>query len=310
VTLVVGLPRDERAKTALHLGGLLARSLDQDVVVCTVVPPPWPPGLGRIDAEYQEFLDRDADQALERARELVPAGITADYLVARARSTSAGLVEVAEQRDASLIVLGSSDAGVLGRVAFGSVAERLLHTSHVPVALAPRGFRCRPDSTLSRITAAFGAAEGDDELVVAAAGVAARIGAQLRVASFAVRPRTPLTAGIGSRAEDAVLVEWAEEVERAQRVVLDKVAALPVAPEVTEQVIGHGTEWSAALADLHWGDGDLLAVGSSAVGPVARVFIGSRSSKIVRHSPVPVVIVPRGVAQIFADRAEYPGGPT
>ena len=306
MTLVVGLPRDERATTALHLGGLLARSLGEDVVVCTVVPPPWPPGLGRVDAEYQEFLDRDAEQALERARGLMPDGVLADYVVVQARSASVGLVEVAEQRGASLIALGSSDAGVLGRVAFGSVAERLLHTSPVPVALAPRGFRCRPDHKLTRITAAFGATADDADLVLAAAGVAARVGAQLRVASFAVRPRTPLTAGVGSRAEDAVLREWAGDVERAQREVLENVAALPLAPTVTDPVIGHGAEWAIALADLDWSDGDLLAVGSSSAGPLARVFIGSRSSKIVRHSPVPVLVVPRGVAQLLADRAEHP----
>ena len=37
--------------------------------------------------------------------------------------------------------------------------------------------------------------------MIAAAGVAARVGASLRVASFAVRPRPPYTAGVGPRAE-------------------------------------------------------------------------------------------------------------
>jgi nucleotide-binding universal stress UspA family protein len=306
VTVVVGLPRDERAKTALHVGGVLARSLGDQVVVCTVLPPPWPPGLGRVDAEYQEFLERDAEAALERARELLPAGVTADYVVARARTVSAGLMEVAEQRGAWTIALGSSDAGVLGRVAFGSVADRLLHTSPVAVALAPRGFRCRPDARIDQVTAAFGGVEGDADLVLTAAGIAARARATLRVASFAVRQRTPLTAGIGSRAEDAVLAEWAEGVARAQRTALDRVAELPEPPELADPAVGRGTEWGEALADLAWGTNHLLVVGSSPSGPLARVFIGSRSSKIVRHSPVPVMVVPRGAAQTLADRAEHP----
>jgi nucleotide-binding universal stress UspA family protein len=37
-------------------------------------------------------------------------------------------------------------------------------------------------------------------------------------------------------------------------------------------------------------------VGSSMTGPAARVFLGSRASKILRHSPVPVVLVPRSTA--------------
>ncbi|MHA6624866.1 universal stress protein [Pseudonocardia sichuanensis] len=303
MTILVGLPRDERAAAVVGLGVVLARSLDQPLVVCTVVPPPWPPGVGRVDAEYQAHLDRAAHEAVERAEALVPADRTAEFVVARARSTSAGLLDVAEEHAARLLVLGSSTAGVLGRVAFGSVAERLLHSSPVPVVLGPRGFRCRPGATVRRVTAAFGATEGADELVLAVAGVAARAQAALRIASFAVRPRTPLTAGIGSRAEDAVAQGWAADAARAQRAVLEQVERLPRRPSEVEAAVGHGPDWAAALEDVGWDDGDLLAVGSSTAGPLERVFLGSRSSRIVRHSPVPVVVVPRGAAQALAERA-------
>jgi nucleotide-binding universal stress UspA family protein len=293
MTIVIGLPRDERVAAAVNLGGMLARSFDEDVVVCTVVPPPWPPGMGKVDAEYQQFLDADAAEALEDARDLMPDDVRAEYVVAAARSTSAGLLEVAGRHGAGLLALGSSTAGALGRVAFGSVAERLLHISPLPVALAPRGFRCRPGHRVGRVTAAYGASEGSDELVVTAAEVASRVGASLRVASFAVRSRTPLTAGIGSRAEDSVLQVWSAEVAAAQQKVLDDVAQMPHPPHA-EAVIGHGRDWTTALEDIGWDDGDLLTVGSSTTAPVARVFIGSRSSKIVRHSPVPVMVIPRG----------------
>jgi hypothetical protein len=36
------------------------------------------------------------------------------------------------------------------------------------------------------------------------------------------------------------------------------------------------------------------------------VFLGSRASKIVRHSPVPAVVVPRGVAVELAEEAAAP----
>lgn len=293
MTILVGLPRDDRLTAAVQLGAMLARSSGEDLAVCTVVPPPWPAGMGRVDAEYQEFLDRSAAEALEDARVRMPPDVRAGYEAVPARSTSVGLLEAAARHGASLIALGSSTASVLGRVAFGSVADRLLHSSPVPVALAPRGYRCRSDHHVTRVTAAFGASEGADELVVAVAGMAARVGAALRVASFAVRPRTPLTAGIGSRAEESVLQVWAADVERAQQAVLDRVAALPDPPPV-EAVIGHGLDWAEALEDIGWADGDVLAVGSSTAGPLERVFIGTRSSRIVRHSPVPVVVVPRG----------------
>ena len=43
--------------------------------------------------------------------------------------------------------------------------------------------------------------------------------------------------------------------------------------------------------------------GLSSVGPIARVFLGSRATKIIQHSPVPVVLVPRGRAAELADEA-------
>jgi nucleotide-binding universal stress UspA family protein len=47
-----------------------------------------------------------------------------------------------------------------------------------------------------------------------------------------------------------------------------------------------------ALDALPWEEGEMLVVGSSRLGPVALVFLGSNSTKIVRSSPVPVVVIP------------------
>ena len=41
-------------------------------------------------------------------------------------------------------------------------------------------------------------------------------------------------------------------------------------------------------------------IGSSDAGPVARVFLGSRAAKIIRHSPVPVLTFPREAAKALS----------
>jgi nucleotide-binding universal stress UspA family protein len=180
-------------------------------------------------------------------------------------------------------------------VSLGSVAERLLHASPAAVALAPRGYRPAAGAVVRRVTAAFAGDPASADLVLAAAGIAARVGAVLRVASFAVRPAPPRTVALGPHAEDPVVDEWVTHVEKAQREVLDRVAALPVAPEAGGGVVGRGHGWADALADIDWAEDDVLVVGSSTSGPLERVFLGSRSSKIVRNAPVPVVAVPRAV---------------
>ena len=96
---------------------------------------------------------------------------------------------------------------------------------------------------------------------------------------------------------------WTREIQAAGQAALDTVRTLPSVPSGLESVVGHGESWAEAVEDVEWDDGDVLVVGSSALGPVARVFLGSRASKIVRHSPVPVVVVPRGAAAELADEA-------
>jgi nucleotide-binding universal stress UspA family protein len=263
MTLVVGLAPDGRGRAVLNLAGMLARSAEDDLVVCTVVTAPWPPGPAEVDSEYRRFLDGMARAALERARERLPGDVAADSVVHHARSAPAGLLEVAELREAAMIVVGTS-----GHPAIGTVTARLLHGSPVPVALAPHGFRSRPPDRVERVTAAFGGAEG---LVGAAAAVAARLQASLRIASFAVQVHATFSAG------------------RSERSIQEIETAAGNAPAV----VGHGASWEEAIDDVEWRDGDVLVVGSSSAAPAARVFLGSRASRIIRHSPVPVVVVPR-----------------
>jgi nucleotide-binding universal stress UspA family protein len=302
MTMVVGFAPDGRGHAVLHLAALLARSGREDLVVCAVVPAPWPPSPAKVDAEYQAYLQGSAENALSRARARLPSDLPASFEVLHTRSAPGGLLDVAERESASLIVVGSAADGGSGMVSLGSVSARLLHSSHVPIALAPRGFRIPPDARVARVTAAYSGA--DEDLVVAAAGVAARVGASLRIASFAVRPRPPYTAGVGREADDAMTSQWVEDISARGRAALDDVADLPFSPRECEATIGHGEDWGEALEDVEWRDGDVLVVGSSSIGPLARVFLGSRATKIVRHSPVPVVVVPRGRAAELASAAE------
>jgi nucleotide-binding universal stress UspA family protein len=282
MTMLVGYAPDGRRRAVLYVAGMLARSAGDDLVLCAIVPAAWPPSPARVDAEYREHLDREARDVLERARERIGDDVEVTTLVHHARSVPAGLLEVAEQREATMLVTG----------AFGSTVNRLLHSSHVPVAVAPRGYRAPAGARVRRVTAGFGGS--GDELVIAAGAVAARVGATLRIASFAVRPRAPYTVAVGREADDSAVSEWVDDIRAAQQSALERVREQAAVPTDCEAVVGRGEDWEDALEDVEWEEGDVLVVGSSSIGPLARVFLGSRSEKIVQHSPVPVVVVPRG----------------
>jgi nucleotide-binding universal stress UspA family protein len=278
MSIVVGVDPDGRGRAVLDLAAMLARSSGDDLLLCTVLAEAWPPGPARVDAEYRARLDHLADAALARAAGRVPRDVTVERVIHHARSAPSGLLEVAEERGASMLVVG----------ALGSVGSRLMHSSPLPVALAPRGWRAPAAARVARITAAY--AGGPDDLVVAARGVAERVGAELRVVSFAVHPHPPYTAGVGHVADDAMVAEWSAAIQAA-------------VPDGVETVVGHGESWEEALEDVDWEPAEVLVVGSSSSGPLARVFLGSRSSRIVQHSPVPVVVVPRPVAVELAAEA-------
>ena len=300
MTILVGYPPNRRGKAVLGLAAMLARSSGENLVVCTVVPAPWLPGLIREDTAYQGYIDDIAESALARARAVLPPDVPAEFTRVRARSAPSGLLVAAEQHQATLIAVGSSAAGLFGHITLSSIADRLLHSSPVPVALATRGFRTGGVDKVARLTVAYTGTEQSEQLVRAARAMARRLGAAIRLAAFAVQAAPPETARFSSEAE-GVLTEWTANIQAAAKRVLeedpDPGEAVPAGAQF---VIGHGPDWEYALEDVEWRDGDVLVIGSSDAGPVARVFLGSRAAKIVRHSPVPVLTFPRHAAEVLS----------
>ena len=145
MTIVVGYPPDGSGSAELDLAAMLSRTNGEDIVVCTVVPAPWYPGIGRIDAEYQAELSEIATNAIAEAQGEMAGDVTVTYEAHQARSVPRGLLEVAEKHAATLIVVGSTSAGPYGHVTLGSTTDRLLHSSHIPVVLATRGFHSASD---------------------------------------------------------------------------------------------------------------------------------------------------------------------
>lgn len=285
MTTVVGLTPGERGDAAVHLGAMTARSLGGDLSVVVVVPAPWPPNPYRSDLEYLQVQEKLARGALERVDELAGPDLSVRCRLHRARSVSSGLLEVVAEESAAQLVLGSAGSGLLGQVALGGIAERVLHSSEVPVSLAPAGFRAPPGARVERVTVGYGRADRDSDLLARATAVAERMGASLRVACFAVRPLDMYGGTVPTDAEDLVVAEW-------RRSVVAEIVGTTGGG--VETVIGQGGTWGEALADVSWSPGDVLAVGASS-SSVSRFFLGSHASKILRNAPVPVTLVPRSM---------------
>jgi nucleotide-binding universal stress UspA family protein len=278
-------------RDALSLGRMLARSGDVTLTVCVVIPQTWDyPSPARVDAEYAAFLNRYAEDAIAEAREFLGNTVQAGYTSTSASSATEGLIATATETGAVLVVLGSARHGPLGRFTVGGITNEMLHVSPVPVALAPRGHRPSSDAQLRRITCAFSGSTQSRSAFDAAVQLSRRHAVPLRLTTFVVRDRQMYPSQVGYDAERLVEEQWRAQALEAQQKAL---GTLPDDVVVEAGVVG-GRDWEDALDSLPWEEGEVLVVGSSRLGPVAKVFLGSNSTKIIRSSPVPVLVIPRG----------------
>ena len=292
MTVVVGYLAGKSGAAPQNLAVGAARTLGTSLTVTTIVPKPWTtPSPARVDAEYAAWADQlSADSAREASRYLdaMPHRIEVRYHSHSHRSVSGGLVEVVTELNAEVLVLGSSANGQLGQVVVGSTADRLLHSSPVAVAIAPRGYREPRDGMLTRITCGYPGTPASVDVVQRTYALSKRLKVPLRVISFAVRGRTMYPPEVGLHAEDSILAVW----EQQAQTMLNALRADGVVGDDVELAVVSGNGWDQALDDAEWRDGEVLALGTSPRGDVARVFLGSRGTKILRHSPVPVLVLP------------------
>lgn len=292
--VLVGYGPEDRGRGALALGRLLACSAGRAMVVACVIPDRWGavgPARG-VDRDYQDYLVGLAQEALAHAQEaMADASVQVRFEVVTARSAPAGLTQKVQETGAALLVAGSSADGPWGHIALGSTTDRMLHSSPIPVVLAPRGQRYASDATVGRVTVAVDGSAASQQVLARAAQLARDTGASLRVVSFAVRTGTMYPPEVGLHAEDRVVAEWREQAEEMIRSAVAGLGPkLSCAPQLR---VSEGRSWAQALDETGWEAGELLVIGSSSSEPrFSRVFLGSTATRIIRHSPVPVVVVP------------------
>ena len=291
MTIIAGFSSSRQGVAPLNLATQLARTSGEKIIAAVVVERPLPVGVDPIEDEYRGYVAAQATASLERVVAQISGDFDISVVTHHATSVPNGLMELVAEHSADLVVVGSSSSGLLGRIALGTVTERLVYTSKVPVAIAPRGYPSSP-APVRRLTAAYRDGADAAELIATSAELAKQWRARLRIASFTVRPFTMFGGSIERSAEELVVQQWARRTTDAVIKQLDDVRTTVAVPDV-DVVIGTGTEWREAVDDIAWESGDVLVLGSGAAGPLAQVFLGTAASKILRHAPVPVMIVPR-----------------
>src|ERR687898_2263293 len=181
----------------------------------------------------------------------------------------------------------SSPAGSPPRPAPGTTAERLLHGSACPVAVAPAGLA--DDWTPRTIGVGFVDLDEGRNALAAAAALAHLSEATLEAVT-AIRPLfghgaviEPYDVGAGSETAR-------ETADKALRRALESVGRDPSEGRVFS---GEPVDALVGLSNRV----DLVVCGSRGYGPIQSVLLGGVSHGLLRDAHCPVIVIPRGAGE-------------
>ncbi len=282
--ILVGYLATPSGADALHLGIGLARNWNADLEIAMVVPHSESySGAYPHTRAHETVISRQLSTWLEEALAKVPDEINATGRVVSGTDAARSLHRTAQELDCDLIILGTRGGGLLRRFSIGSSANTLLHSSSVPVALAPPRYET-PDS-ISRVSCMFGTLSGSNELIDTAIRTAKNSGSELRLISF-------LTQEDAGAINQEVSHKVLKNLEaNANRYLAEQAQQLVDAGAASTEVVT-GTTVAEAATELEWNDDEILLAGSSRLATAGRIFMGPRAAKVLRTLPIPLVITP------------------
>lgn len=262
-TVLVPLDGSERAEQALRPAVQLAERLDADLVLMTTQ---WE--ATRVEA-VRRYLDVHIALLERDARPLVVLDREApEAILLRAHEPGV------------LVCMTTHGRSGMASAVLGSVAEAVVRGSNGPVVLM--GPWMRPDWVLPAsptLLAGFDGSAPGCVGVRAAGDLAAALGARVRVVEIARLPDVVHVARFRGGHVDAL-----EEAVSELRV---------TGVEAEYEVLDGVDEADALIAEAARTDAALLALGTHGRHGVARVALGSVTTRVVRHASVPVLVACR-----------------
>jgi nucleotide-binding universal stress UspA family protein len=223
--------------------------------------------LSDLNEQFQ-LSKQEADRALERFIATECPHCDASRIIVDARPVD-GILKFADESAADLIVLGTHGRSGFRRFLLGSVAERVLRETTIPIATVrapletPSG-----DLPIRKILCPVNDSPTARNALELAARLAASLGAELNVLHV-VEP-------LGHRAKPDIC-SWLPESDRQAC----RMQELSASGNAAEQILHLAGQSSV----------DLLVLGAQHRPFADATVIGTTTIRVVRHSPIPVMTV-------------------
>jgi len=277
--LLVGVDGRDGGRDAAALARVLAtRDPESSVVaVMNLYTGPFPMEYALLEGEEE----REAKPTLDEACQILGGDVEVETRAFGGGSTAAIFTTLAEREEFDAMVVGSSHWGPIGQVLIGSTTKSLLNGASCEVFVAPKGYSQESHSDFHVIAVGYDGTPESKTALQRAEALASRSNATIKVMTV-VEPPVIIPGPAGGYAPPAPL-DPDKILNEAVHSVKNSLAA--------ERVRLDGTP-ADALAEA-CKDADLLVLGSRGYGPIARVFLGSVSREVAKHTPCPMLVVPR-----------------
>lgn len=283
--MLVPLDGSPESNVALSPARAMARATGASIVLLQVLDSRWPESSA-VDASAIEAMDRLAHIAAQ----LTEGGIKVESVVRRGEAGDELVRQIRAQR-ADLVIIRTHGRTGLERVVLGSIAERVLSQSSVPVLLVrPGGRQIIHFRTI--LVPVDGSAVGALALA-SSAGLARRIGAAIHLLEVVVPvPQQAWTQSEGITYFDPA---WDEQALARAQTYIDgllshlRAAGLQAsgqarfAPDIPSSIV----EVARAKA------ADMIVMSTHALTGLPRALLGSVADAVVRTGECPVLLIHR-----------------
>lgn len=243
-------------------------------------------------AHFGTYVWRNSEQVArdlldEEVEKLEKTGTTVAGSHLREGPIVDGILDLADEVSAGLIVMGSRGHGRVNRMLLGSVSDGVVHNARCPV-LVTKGDNSWPPR---RVVIGDDASDNARQ----AGELAANLGKlwDARILLLRAYPELP-PADEEGRGYDARRVD--DELHREEASLEGRARTLREATGLKVRIrLAEADPAEAALQAARENDesNTLLAVGSRGLGAVARVRLGSTSTKLLHAARGPVLVVPQ-----------------
>jgi nucleotide-binding universal stress UspA family protein len=271
--VVVGTDGSSTAEEAVQQAAVLARATGAPLLVVAAYRRPSQAELGPpsqqaqspsahpVSSGYQGAADHAQDGA-GMARRVAP-DVTVETITPEGDAADA-LLDAAEQRESSLLVVGSQGMTGSSRYLLGSVPNKVTHHA--------------PGDVLVVRTGGQKAAETPQRMLVATDGS--------RTAGRALNRALALAGAIGS---DVTVLTVTDDKSQAEKVLADAEERAKEVGVVCQTVRERGNAADAILGAGE--DHDLVVVGNKGMTGAARFLLGSVPNKVSHHLTTDLLIV-------------------